>query len=409
MKHIRYHQHILLLLSLTLLACGGKKSADSANVDSQKGLVTFHLNAPPSKVEPLLLSELADSVSYVALETTKETLTKDAVQYGDRFYSIINQCLCCFDKNGKYLHQFGRRGQGPDEYIWYGNEYWAFNVDITTNWVYIRVMGGKYLIYDENGKYLSSRSPDQLHKRTVTMVYDNIAYLYQLDTSYVIDMRTNQVINIKMANDEILKEIKIIHQENYDKQISYLPGNSLKSYSSKDAYYLRYVYYSDTVFVAHNKEFRPFCLLNTQNKYKYEDQYTDPAKSMVYQPLVLRMQVFKEKLLLCVQYTTSEKDCFVDKKENLYWVVCNFNDGSVTYHSYNIVNDLDGGPNILVDEKDINCLSVEDLKNDEEIYNSYFTEGVKAKLKDQEGKFQRLIEPLADDANPIIRTIHWKE
>lgn len=54
-------------------------------------------------------------------------------------------------------------------------------------------------------------------------------------------------------------------------------------------------------------------------------------------------------------------------------------------------------------------ISVEDLKNDKEIYNSYFTPGVKAKLKDQEGKFQRLFEPLADDANPIIRTFHWKE
>jgi len=401
---------IIFALLPLLVGCTNvqNKGNDSANTGNGQ-LVTFHLNAPPSNVEPLLLSELADSVSYVALETTKESLTKDGVQYGDRFYSIIDQCLCCFDKNGKYLHQFGRRGQGPDEYIWYGNEYWAFNVDITTNWVYIRVMGGKYLIYDEKGKYLSSRSPDQLHKGTVVMVYDNIAYLYPLDTCYVIDMRTNQVISTMTTNNEILEKSKISLQENYGKPVKGLPGDVLKSYSSKDAYYLQYVYYSDTVFVAQNKEFRPFCLLSAQNKYKFGDEYTDPAKSMVYQPLVLRMQVFKEKLLLCVQYTTAEKECFLDKKENLYWVVCNFNDGSVTYHSYNIVNDLDGGPNILVNEKDINCLSVEDLKNDKEIYNSYFTEGVKAKLKDQEGKFQRLLEPLADDANPIIRTIHWKQ
>ncbi len=403
-------KELFLALLLLLVGCTTpQKKNDDTTKAGDKGLMTFHLNAPPSTVKPLLLSELADSVSYVALETTKETLTGNAVQYGDRFYSIINKCLCCFDKNGKYIHQVGRRGQGPDEYIWHGNEYWAFRVDITTNWVYIRVMGGKYLIYDENGKYLSSKSPDQLHKGGIIMVYDNIAYLYPLDTCYVIDIQNNQVISTKTTSNEILEKSKISRQENYDKQVNALPGNTLESYSSKDAYYLRYVFYSDTVFVAQNKEFRPFCLLSAQNKYKFGDEYTDPAKSMVYQPLVLRMQVFKEKLLLCVQYTTSEKECFLDKKENFYWVVCNFNDGSVTYHSYNIVNDLDGGPNILVDEKDINCLSVEDLKNDKEIYNSYFTEGVKAKLKDQEGKFQRIFEPLADDANPIIRTIHWKE
>ncbi|MDD4637588.1 MAG: hypothetical protein PHV66_08300, partial [Bacteroidales bacterium] len=68
---------IFALLPL-LVGCTNvqNKGNDSANPDSQNELVTFHLNAPPSKVEPLLLSELADSVSYVALETTKETLTK---------------------------------------------------------------------------------------------------------------------------------------------------------------------------------------------------------------------------------------------------------------------------------------------------------------------------------------------
>ena len=117
-------------------------------------------------------------------------------------------------------------------------------------------------------------------------------------------------------------------------------------------------------------------------------------------PLILGMHVFKEKLLLYVQYDPSEA--------HNYWVMCNLKDGNVTYHTNYIINDLDGGPNILA-SNDIYSISVEDLKNDKEIYDSYFTEGVKAKLKDQEGKFQRLLESLADDANPIIRTIHWKE
>lgn len=126
---------IFLLLLPLLIGCTHvqNKENKSANADSQNGLVTFHLNAPPSKVEPLLLSELADSVSYVALETTKETLTDKAIQYGDRYYTIAkDQRLICFDKSGKYLHQIGRRGKGPEEYTWM--EYYDdFTVDSETN------------------------------------------------------------------------------------------------------------------------------------------------------------------------------------------------------------------------------------------------------------------------------------
>ena len=126
--------------------------------------------------------------------------------------------------------------------------------------------------------------------------------------------------------------------------------------------------------------------------------------------------MIKDKILLSVRYYSSieERKEYYSKKgmKYCYWVICDLKDGSVRYHANYIINDLDGGPNVLLPfylGEDIYCLSVEDLKNDKEIYNSYFSEGVEAKLKDQEGKFQRLLEPLAVDANPIIRTIHWKE
>ncbi|MDD4637615.1 MAG: 6-bladed beta-propeller, partial [Bacteroidales bacterium] len=160
MRHLNYDHHILLLLTLTLFACGGKKSGDSVNGDSQNGLVTFHLNAPPSKVEPLLLSELADSVSYVALETTKETITKYGLRHGDRFYTISSGKLLCFDKNGVYLHQVGSPGRGPGEYIWYDfhlfSDFNYFTVDITTNWVYFFSDDHRTLVYDELGHFVKS-------------------------------------------------------------------------------------------------------------------------------------------------------------------------------------------------------------------------------------------------------------
>ena len=127
---------IFALLPL-LVGCTNvqNKGNDSANTGDGQ-LVTFHLNAPPSIVEPLMLSELADSVSYVALETTKETLTKDGVQYGDRYYCCFKSNILCFDKTGKFLHQVGQVGRGPQEYIMSRNYVITFRVDVTYNWVY---------------------------------------------------------------------------------------------------------------------------------------------------------------------------------------------------------------------------------------------------------------------------------
>ncbi|MDD4822305.1 MAG: 6-bladed beta-propeller [Bacteroidales bacterium] len=419
-KHQMYRKSILLLLCPLLFACGGKKVADPANTDSQNGLVTFHLNAPPSKVEPLLLSELADSVSYVALETTKETLTKDAVQYGDRYYTIINEeRLLCFDKNGKFLHQIGRKGQGPEEYPWM--DCYSFKVDPTNNWVYITSDESYTKVYNEEGRYVKTLT-GEMWLFIPCFIYNSLAYFMRHYSPFkILDTRDNQIVknNIEMEYrtkfwtefaDKVEKEKKKWYHNG--------EGSNYVSYLSNDRIYYWTVYY-DTVMMAKGKEVKPYCRIIPKNKYKPEDLYGD-YKSTLLQPMILRMYVFNDKILLSVRYYASEEErnefYYENNMKYCYWVVCDLKDGSVTYHANYIINDLDGGPNLIsinyypvFDVRDIYSLNVEDLKNDQEIYNSYFTDGVKAKLKDQDGKFQRLLEPLSDDANPIIRTIYWKE
>jgi len=408
MKDIRGHQYILLLLSLTLSACGGKKSADSANADSQNGLVTFHLNAPPSKVEPLLLSELADSVSYVALETTKETLTDKAIQYGDRYYTIAkDQRLLCFDKSGKYLHQIGRRGKGPEEYTWM--DYDSFTVDSETNWVYCNSLDKRTQVYDEKGIFVKSLTGG-LWDYHPEFVYNHFVCLMLTwhPIVEVLDERNNQCVT---NNKEKIEEIRrfwgaVIEKcQKEGKRESTVEGQETVSSISNNALY-RWNVFFDTVMMVKGKDVKPFCRIIPENKYTPEDTYSSNRKSWLLQPIIRRMYVCNDKILLYIRYYPSLEE------RTHYWALCDLKDGSVTYHSDYIINDLDGGPNVLgsnADEEEIYSLSVEDLKNDKDIYNSYFTEGIQAKLKDQEGKFQRLLEPLADDANPIIRTFHWKE
>lgn len=408
---------IFALLPL-LVGCTNvqNKGNDSANPDSQNELVTFHLNAPPSKVEPLLLSELADSVSYVALETTKETLTKDAVQYGDLFYSVISndERLLCFDKGGKFLHQIGRRGKGPEEYPWM-DYYDCFQVDPTNNWIYVHSSNGS-LVYDENGKFVK-RLQGEMWSLRPNFVYNNLAYFAPYSCPFeIINGSDNQIVR---NNHRMIEERKKYTNELYDKSLKKVflgEGTTPVSCISNDALYYWSAVFNDTVIMAKGKEVKPFCRITPKNICKPEDIYSGDINSTLLQPIIQEMYMIKDKILLSVRYYSSieERKDFYSKKgvKYCYWVICDLKDESVTYHTDYIINDLDGGPNILspnFGNEDIYCLSVEDLKGDEEIYHSYFSDGVEAKLKDQEGKFQRLFEPLPDDANPIIRTYYWKE
>ncbi len=404
---------ILALLPL-LLGCTNvqNKGNDSTNADSQNGLVTFHLNAPPSTVEPLLLSELADSVSYVALETTKESLISYAYQFGERYYSVIRNGeedrLICFDKSGKDLHQIGRKGNGPEEYQWI-----SCRPDPITNWAYFQSTE-KIQVYDENGKFVKSIKKDKEWDFLPRYVYNDLAYFIPTDNPAIeiVDFRTNQrITNNKVAIEKNMTFWTELYKKHSDR-ISYSGGTETLSKISKDVFYCWSVFF-DTVMMAKGKEVKPLCRIIPENKYTIDDLFNKDSKAFLLQPLIIDMEVCNNKLLLYVVYLKSIDDYSAYRNRHgtnyMYWVVCDLKNGSVTYHPYYIINDLDGGPNVTRIHNMMSNLSVEDLKNDKEIYNSYFTPGVKAKLKDQEGKFQRLLEPLANDANPIIRTIHWKE
>jgi len=407
---------IIFALLPLLIECTNvqNKGNDSANTaDGQ--LVTFHLNAPPSTVEPLLLSELADSVSYVALETTKETLTDMAIQCGDRYYTIINEeRLLCFDKSGKYLHQIGTKGNGPEEYPSMSS-YRSFIADPVTNWVYCNSRE-QTQVYDENGKYVKSIKREKSLDLLPNFVFNDLAYYAPTYTYHptieIIDERNNESVT---NNKELIEKNRTFWTElnnKYGRKDAFGLGSKLIFSSSNDALFCWSVF-PDTVIMAKGKEIKPFCRIIPENKYKPEDLYDENGKTFLLQPLICYMHVCEDKILLYVAYYISIDDIRAFNRQNemkcWYWVVCDLKNGSVTYHPYYIINDLDGGPNVLIGYNFNNNLSVEDLKNDEEIYKSYFTEGVKAQLKDQDGKFQRLLESLADDANPIIRTIHWKK
>ncbi len=77
------------------------------------------LNLPPAGEDLLNVSNFADTVLYVPLETTEESLIGNisGLWINDSIMLVsTGNRLLMFSESGKYMHQVGSNGRGPGEY-----------------------------------------------------------------------------------------------------------------------------------------------------------------------------------------------------------------------------------------------------------------------------------------------------
>ena len=104
----------------------------------------------------LNLSLYLDSVKYVKLELTKESIIgklDKVVIYDERIYILDTQTssLFVFDMEGRYLHKIARIGQGPEEYI----QLDFFDIDKENKHVVLTDLMDYWVMrYDLNGNFL---------------------------------------------------------------------------------------------------------------------------------------------------------------------------------------------------------------------------------------------------------------
>ena len=389
---------LLLATTLTLFSCKNKTSEGQSSSE----LKVFNLSVPEGDLPKLNLSQLADSVSYVAIETNNDCLASFAIPGEGRIYSYssTNGEATCFDMNtGKFLHKIGGKGGSEEEY----SELRQSSEDPVDHHFYVG-LDHKIKTYDENGKYI--KTIEHAYEQAGSFwVYNGLLYLY----SEIYSKDTTQWALIDVASEKVLFEKK------HPFRMTFSPEDKLAmstfQFSSSGRRGDQYYYYQpskDTVFCLQNRTVSAVCRIDIDGIHDKTGKINQAVftKEGDYMR-VSSFKIFDSKLLAVCNYLNGED-------ERCYNVLLNLKDGTISYYDARIINDLDGGPDILslVQHRVVgfyNSLSVEDLKNDEEIYNSYFTPGVKAKLKDQDGKFQRILEPLEGDANPIVRIVHWKK
>jgi len=111
MKHF-----IPFFLIVILFSCNGNQRKGSSSDTNYK---VIDVGSSVGKGRVVNLSEIASDIKYIPLETDSNSLIGFApfIFYeNERIYIRFSRIVKVFDKTGKYLFTFDRRGGGPEEY-----------------------------------------------------------------------------------------------------------------------------------------------------------------------------------------------------------------------------------------------------------------------------------------------------
>jgi hypothetical protein len=206
-----------------------------------KNLYKIDLTNLPEKENRVYLSRIATGISYLPLESKKESLIGPGVRF-NLFDSIIvssaHQQILLFDsKNGKFLRPIGEYGRGPNGYINCKSSY------LRNGEIIITALGWNYPLieFSTKGEILNKFKFEE-RPRDIAWLSGNLYAVYYYKQR---DSDTLRVVIYDSGNNKIISSF-------YDKRIFNEPLRRTTDfgaffYSFKGGLFLK-EYFNDTVF-----------------------------------------------------------------------------------------------------------------------------------------------------------------
>ena len=182
--------HILWLCAFLYTYGGYAKQQLSATNEKQtveKQIAQYPIHIPFEKgmeiEREVKLSDIAESVEYLRLETTDKGLVKyflmSMMHRTSKYYIFAeHQNVKQFTRDGKFVRNIGRRGQGPGEY----NYILQIDVDEKAGKVYVLSTGKRFNVYDlETGEFLQSGKLTHGQPRSFLMQNDSTMIAYKVN------------------------------------------------------------------------------------------------------------------------------------------------------------------------------------------------------------------------------------
>jgi len=248
MQVYKYIEVICVLF--LLVGCVGR---ENTTTEVQRTDTIIHLSDAISNIQDeILLSELADSVSYIPFETNDRCLFGNYILLSFSSEYIFNMNYC-FRWDGSFKTRIGRRGQGPCEDP-VGN-YEALFKD-----GFFYTYGMKMIEYDTNGICTGKEKP--FFKRqdigSFATAGDYLLLYAYPDTLFFFDMEFEQVAKRLILSWEPRRPIQP------------LTGRSITMYNDTAVFYN---YFTDTIFHVAGTSLKPKWIVELNDQLAVPDDY----------------------------------------------------------------------------------------------------------------------------------------
>lgn len=240
------------MMAMAFVACSeGKKPDANEHEREEARFVTYRMpDDLLASEKELKLSELADSVWYVSLETTPQCVLAekfDHFRYKDSTFYVMDdysKTVYVFSDKGKFLRNIGNKGNGPKEF------HWCYQLVVDNGCLYILDMLNRIKKYDlegnwitdikltkqpyrllslGNGKLACYISDDQFPKKEDAYSWlvldaegDSLTYI---DTNA---WRENKTMQNYWVENEFSAQYPTTYKETYNDSLYYFPAGALK-------------------------------------------------------------------------------------------------------------------------------------------------------------------------------------
>lgn len=222
---------ILAIFLIIATGCGGNKKSNSSNnntstVATQDTFITVDV----SKKYPLkefILQDIMD-VEYIPLESTDEFLCQGVVQAIGKEIILVKNVIndgdiFIFDRNGKGLRKFNRKGQGSEEYIFNLSVF----LDEDKGEIYVDEVIRNVLVYDLYGNFLRNIHRDKVKWINASNYNSDFLIARESPSAQKGKDTDNQLfVLISKQNGNVVKDFRIYFEKKIEWGITNHAGNT---------------------------------------------------------------------------------------------------------------------------------------------------------------------------------------
>jgi len=216
---------ILVLISLSIglltLSCTNKKGSSDSDAPEKVKVIDLESAVGTGKI--VNLSDVAHDIRYVKLETNDSSLIgtfPKAYYENGRIYVVYSRMIKVFDKDGRFLFKFNKKGRGPNEYTYVSN---IMILPASGNIFIQSIIGefeSKLFNFNNNGEFLESKNLPGQFRSSAERTFPFKDSLYVCS---VMQSSKDSVMNIAIIYDSsfnIIKSIPSPYISEYVKKLS---------------------------------------------------------------------------------------------------------------------------------------------------------------------------------------------